>query len=152
MRDTQGTVLHLSSTAGRRLGAAAVVLACALPAVAASQAPSAGLMADDRAGQACLDTLSDANLTRVTVSQRAVVAEVNPAVLTQSALISQHIAAAARAAPNAARAAAATRSRQVSSSASGGRRSNTCRWSSSSTATDPSRGIATARPNRSIPS
>jgi|GEM_PF-5113732 len=102
MRDTQRTVLHLSSTAGRRLGAAAVVLACALPAVAASQAPSAGVMADDRAGRACLDTLSDANLTRVTVSQRAVVAETNPAVLTQSALISQHIAAAARAALGAA--------------------------------------------------
>jgi len=102
MRDTQGTVHHLTSTAGRRLGVAAVMLACALPAVAASQAPSAGVMADDRAGQACLDTLSDANLTRVTVSQRAVVAETNPAVLTQSALISQHIAAAARTALGAA--------------------------------------------------
>lgn len=81
-----------------RSGIAALLIGLAAPPAAASQAPSAGVMADDRAGQACLDTLSDANLTRVTVSQRAVVAETNPAVLTQSALISQHIAAAARAA------------------------------------------------------
>lgn len=43
-----------------------------------------------------MDSLTDASLTRVTVSQRAVLTETNPAILTQSALVSQHIAVAAR--------------------------------------------------------
>ena len=74
----------------------AVALLSAIPAAAVSQSSSTGVMADDRAAHVCLDTLSDANLTRVTVSQRAVLTETDPAVLTQGALISQHIAAAAR--------------------------------------------------------
>lgn len=84
-----------------RLGIAAL-LALASPRAARSHAPSAGVMAGDRAGHACLDTLSDASLSRVIVSQRAVLTETNPAVLSQSALISQHIALAARAALGAA--------------------------------------------------
>lgn len=78
------------------LGVAALMLLLAVPVAAAAQAASSGVMADDRAGRACLDTLSDANLTRVTVSQRAILTETNPAVLAQTALISQRIAAAAR--------------------------------------------------------
>jgi hypothetical protein len=81
-----------------RLGAAALIMVLTVASGAASQAPSAGVMAEDRAGHACLDTLSDANLTRVIVSQRAVLTETNPAILTQGALVSQHIASAARAA------------------------------------------------------
>lgn len=80
----------------RRPAIAALLMGLALPAVAGSQTPSTSVMADDRAGHACLDTLSDANLRRVTVSQRAVLSETSPAVLTQAALISQHIAVAAR--------------------------------------------------------
>lgn len=75
---------------------AALLLVSAIPAMAVSQTSSTGVMADDRAAHVCLDTLSDANLTRVTVSQRAVLTETDPAVLAQSALASQHIAAAAR--------------------------------------------------------
>ncbi len=75
---------------------AALLLVAAIPMAAVSQASSGGVMADDRAGHACLDTLSDANLSRVTVSQHAVMTETNPAVVTQTALISQHIAVAAR--------------------------------------------------------
>ena len=80
------------------LGVAALMLLLAVPVAASAQAASSGVMADDRAGRACLDTLSDANLTRVTVSQRAILMETNPAVLAQAALISQRIAATARAA------------------------------------------------------
>jgi hypothetical protein len=87
---------HSRTSIARLLGSAVLMMVCAWPAVAASQAASAGVTADDRAGQACLDTLSDASLSRVIVSQRAVLTETNAAVLTQSALISQHIAAAAR--------------------------------------------------------
>ncbi len=75
---------------------AALLLVAAIPMAAVSQASSGGVMADARAGHACLDTLSDANLSRVTVSQHAVMTETNPAVVTQTALISQHIAVAAR--------------------------------------------------------
>jgi hypothetical protein len=70
-----------------------------LPRLAASQAPAAvAVMPDDRAGKACLDSLSDASMDRVTVFQHAVLADTNSAIQAQAALVSQHIADAARAA------------------------------------------------------
>jgi hypothetical protein len=91
--------VHPTCSATRRCSVAGLLLVLVLPGLAASQAPAAvAVMPDDRAGKACLDTLSDASLARVTVFQHAVLADTNSAIQAQIALVSQHIAEAARAA------------------------------------------------------
>lgn len=92
------TVGSISALAFRRFGTAALVALLAVPRVAASQAAPVAVMADDRAGRACLDTLLDAGLSRLTVFQHAVVADTSAALVAQVGLVSEHIADAARAA------------------------------------------------------
>jgi cell division protein FtsB len=82
----------------RTILAASLQLLVAAHTAASQSAAAVAVMADDIGARACLDSLSDASLGRVTVFQHAVVQDTNSALSAQVGLVSQHIADRARAA------------------------------------------------------